>query len=98
MRPTIPVEAGSPMQLVFPFCTGIGFGYWMYRCPDFFARFFWVKGWPDYIFFRQNRDPELAPPPAFIRLFKILGLLNMAAAATIPIIYIVLTATGAIHP
>lgn len=64
-------------------------GYWIYRCPRFFANWLWIpRHFPSYV------DAERNPPDKFVRFFQIIGLVGMWSSAASMVIWFILGVSG----
>ena len=75
-------------EMIFWSLANLAWGFWIYRWPEFVARFFWLTP------FRPNDDPLRLPPSKFVAFFRILGLITMWAILAELILYLGLRVTG----
>lgn len=68
---------------------GVAGSYWVYRCPNLFATWFWIKR-----YFPDTPQTQRVPPPKFVKFFRIIGLIGAWGFVLELGVYCILWATG----
>lgn len=83
------IDLGDPGLEVFYTVFGVAGSYWVYRCPSFFATWFWLKR-----YFPTQSESERIPPTKFVRFFQILGMIGIWGYPIGLLVYCALWVTG----
>jgi hypothetical protein len=89
--PAVIVKLPDAGEMVFGSLWNLVLGFWIYRCPNFFAKLLWLKGFSP---FRTDDDPMRLPPKKLVSFLKILGVIAMLAGLFWWLPYLVLRWTG----
>ena len=79
----------DPGELFISDIFGLAGTWWVYRCPNFFAKWCWIKR-----YFPDTPQSGRIPADGFVTFFRIPGLIGMWAYALESLIYAVLWITG----